>query len=82
MDETTSLSGRKRRFSEEFKEDAVGLVVREKYTFRAAAVAVAPLVFEEYLLIGVASELLPNDLLNREGRIQLARQQSSGMTDR
>jgi hypothetical protein len=26
------------------------------------------LAFEEYLLIGVASELFPNDLLNRERR--------------
>ena len=26
------------------------------------------LAFEEYLLIGVASDLFPNDLLNREGR--------------
>jgi hypothetical protein len=30
------------------------------------------LAFEEYLLIGVASELFPNDLLNREGRNRLA----------
>jgi hypothetical protein len=29
------------------------------------------LAFEEYLLIGIASELFPNDLLNREGRNRL-----------
>jgi hypothetical protein len=30
------------------------------------------LAFEEYLLIGVASELFPHDLLNLEGRNRLA----------
>ena len=33
-------SPRKRRFSEEFKQDAVRLVVEEKYSFKAAATAV------------------------------------------
>lgn len=34
------VSRRKRRFSEEFKRDAVRLVVEEGYTFKAAAAAV------------------------------------------
>ena len=34
------VSRRKRRFSEEFKRDAVRLVVEEGYTFKAAATAV------------------------------------------
>ena len=33
-------SPRKRRFSEEFKRDAVRLVAEEKYSFKAAATAV------------------------------------------
>ena len=33
-------SRRKRRFSEEFKRDAVRLVIEEGYTFKAAAAAV------------------------------------------
>lgn len=40
MDKANSAEGRRRRFSSEFKEDAVRLVVREGYTFRAAAKAV------------------------------------------
>lgn len=35
-----SLSPNRRRFSEEFKRDAVRLVVEEQYTFKAAAKAV------------------------------------------
>ena len=34
------MSRRKRRFAEEFKRDAVRLVVEERYTFKAAATAV------------------------------------------
>lgn len=34
------VSRRRRRFSEEFKRDAVRLVSEEKYSFKAAAVAV------------------------------------------
>jgi transposase len=34
------VSSRRRRFTEEFKRDAVRLVVEEKYSFKAAAVAV------------------------------------------
>jgi transposase len=34
------LSANRRRFSEEFKRDAVRLVVEEEYTFKAAAKAV------------------------------------------
>ena len=30
------------------------------------------LAFEEYVLLGVARDLFPNDLLNREGRNKLA----------
>ena len=30
------------------------------------------LAFEEYFLVGVARDLFPNDLLNREGRNRLA----------
>ena len=33
-------SRRKRRFSEEFKRDAVRLIVEEDYTFKSAATAV------------------------------------------
>ena len=44
MNELKSLNGRsrsrRRRFSEDFKRDAVRLVVEEKYTFAAAAQAV------------------------------------------
>jgi len=44
MKESKSLNGRtssqQRNFSEEFKRDAVRLVVEEKYTFAAAAKAV------------------------------------------
>jgi transposase len=44
MNESKSLTGRsqlrRRRFSEDFKRDAVRLVVEEKYTFAAAAKAV------------------------------------------
>ncbi len=44
MNESKSLTGRsqlrRRRFSEDFKRDAVRLVVEEKYTFAAAAQAV------------------------------------------
>jgi len=32
-------SAKRRQFTDEFKQDAVNLVVREKYTFRAAAKA-------------------------------------------
>jgi transposase len=34
------VSSRRRRFTEEFKRDAVRLVVEEKYSFKAASVAV------------------------------------------
>ena len=44
MNESKGLAGRsqlrRRRFSEDFKRDAVRLVVEEKYTFAAAAQAV------------------------------------------
>jgi transposase len=41
MDEMMSdVSAKRRRFSEEFKQDAVRLVVSEEYTFKAAAAAV------------------------------------------
>ncbi len=41
MNETKTEARRKaRRFSEEFKQDAVRLVVSEEYTFKAAAAAV------------------------------------------
>lgn len=41
MNETKAETRRKaRRFSEEFKQDAVRLVVSEEYTFKAAAAAV------------------------------------------
>jgi transposase len=44
MNELKSLAGRsqlrRRRFSEDFKRDAIRLVVEEKYTFSAAAQAV------------------------------------------
>lgn len=39
-DSKTSNSNKGRRFSEEFKQDAVRLVTQEKYTFQAAATAV------------------------------------------
>jgi transposase len=37
---TEDVSRRKRRFSEEFKRDAVRLIVEEGYTFKSAATAV------------------------------------------
>ncbi len=37
---TEDVSRRKRRFSEEFKRDAVRLVVEEGYTFKSAATAI------------------------------------------
>jgi transposase len=40
MNETSPESSPRRRFSEEFKQDAVRLVVSEQYTFKAAASAV------------------------------------------
>jgi transposase len=36
----SDVSAKRRRFSEEFKQDAVRLVVGEEYTFKAAATAV------------------------------------------
>ena len=36
----TEVSSKRRRFSEEFKQDAVRLVVSEEYSFKAAATAV------------------------------------------
>jgi transposase len=41
MSESKSeMSSKRRRFSEEFKQDAVRLVVSEEYSFKAAATAV------------------------------------------
>ncbi len=41
MNETVpELSSKRRRFPEEFKQDAVRLVVSEEYSFKAAAAAV------------------------------------------
>jgi hypothetical protein len=37
------------------------------------------LTFEEYLLIGVASDLFPDDVLNREGRNRTADEQAPGV---
>jgi transposase len=36
----SDVSAKRRRFSEEFKQDAVRLVVSEEYTFKAASAAV------------------------------------------
>ena len=62
-DRQRSVSPSGRRYSEDFKRDAVWLVVDEKYSFRAAAEAVADSLHfaKEILLIHHCEQGAPNE---------------------
>lgn len=73
-DEQAAQPARKRRFSEEFKQDAVRLVSEQQYTFKAAAAAVG--VCEKSLRDWHAERVAPPAPCGEEATVQQLREEN------